>query len=289
MSALDSRTSACVFLRERVGLETHRFEALVLKLGDPEAIWDASPEALFKTEVLTDQQLGLLVRGRQKREQFEQDLLKLAQTSLQVVSCFDSDYPAGVLTISHPPSYFYRRGTEASSGAQLQVAGATEADASEISAAVVTGKQLASLGVMVISNLTEGLETATHVGALSGAGPHRVFLPCGHHTASEWDSASVLAQVAEAGAVYSEYAPATLPNVSRRSEACRLALGTAQGVLVLGRLDAHITAAVTAATTAGKPVFYMAGGDPVESEVLRKEGAYPVAGAESLDRILPLL
>jgi len=286
---VNKRTSACVFLRERVGLEPHRFEALVLKLGGPEAIWKATPMALLKSEVFTDEQIGKLVRGRDGRKEFEKDLETLARDGLAAVSCFDEDFPARILAMSHPPSFLYRSGSDPQLEPNLLVAGAMEADATEIAVAVAIGKKLASLNVVLVSNLTEGLETAAHVGALSGEGKHRVFLPCGHRAATAWDSASVLARVIEAGAVYSEFAPDAKPNASRRTEACRLALGTAQGILVLGNLDERISAAVTAAATGGKPVFYVSGGDPDDSEVLRREGGYPLAGPESLERILPLL
>jgi DNA processing protein len=278
-----------VFLRERVGLESGRFEMLVVKLGGPEVIWTARPEALLNTGIFSDEQLGRLLKGRDQREEFEGALTRLMDFGLKVVSCFDADFPGEILKLSHPPSYLYRKGTDAASGPHLLVAGATDALAANITQAVEVGKALASLNIVLVSNLTEGLETAAHVGALSGAGGHRVFLPCGHECAAAGDSAPVLAQVAQAGAVYSEYAPETRPSAARRADACRLALGAAQGVLVLGRVDAHISAAVTAATVAGRPVFYLTGGDSGESEVLVREGAYPVPAPEQLERILPLL
>jgi DNA processing protein len=286
---MDRRTAACVFLREQVHLEPQRFEALVLRLGRPESIWETAPLALVKTGLFSDEQLKILLKGRDQYEAVNGRLEELARSGLHTVSCFDADYPAQLLALSHPPSFLYRRGNDAASGPPLFVAGALAADACDITVAVAVGKRLAALGVVLVTNLSEGLETAVHVGALSGSGRHRVFLPCGHHAAAAWDSAPVLAQVSEAGAVYSEYAPDAKPNAHRRAEACRLAQGSAQGLLVLGHVDLHISAAVSAAATAGRPVFYLSGGDPDEALALRREGAYPVADPEQLERILPLL
>lgn len=286
---MNKRTAACVFLQERVGLEPHRFQSLVLQLGGPEKVWSAPPLSLSKTGLFSEEQLRKLLKGRDERKAFERDLKELSRGGLDVVSCFDEDFPPGVLALSYPPAFLYRRGVEDPTQPHLLVAGASEAGADDITLAVAAGKALAALGVVAVSNLAEGLETAVHVGVLSGAGRHCVFLPCGHRATAAWDSATVIEQMSETGVFYSEYPPDTLPNATRRNEACRLAMGDAQGVLLLGRVDRHLETAVDAASALGRPVFYFTDGDSAEVEILRKVGAYPVPGTEHLERILTLL
>ena len=287
---MNKRTLACVFLREQVLLELSRFEALVLKFGGPEFIWDAAPALLRGCGLFSNPQVERLLKKRDTADAISDRLDELSQSGIHTVSCFDDDFPAPLLSsFLHPPSFLYRQGTDTFSGPHLLVAGALQADAPEIAAAVAVGKQLASLGVVLVSTLAEGVETAAHVGVLSGSGRHKIFLACGHHAAAAWDNAAVLAEVVEAGAAYSEYAPEVEPTAKRRAEASRLALGAAQGVLVLGEVDAHMEAAVAEAGAAGRPVFYLAGTEAPLAEALRREGAYPVAGPEDLDRILPFL
>lgn len=286
---MNSRTLACVFLRETVGLANERFQALVLKLGGPEAVWDAPPRTLLDTGLFTDEQLAVLLKQREDPSAVGHTLTELAKSGLHAISCFDPDYPAGLLSLAHPPSVLYRRGRHPDPGTHLFVVGARAADCDAIALAVEVGKRLAALGVVLVSNLSEGVEVAAHVGALSGAGRHVVLLPSGHDVAAQLESGAVLSQVSEAGASYSEYAPGVTPNAERRTDACRLALGASQGALLLGEVDEHLAFAVTSASLSGKPVFYIAGGPAAEAGVLRREGAYPIAGTEHLERILPLL
>jgi DNA processing protein len=287
---VNKRTLACVFLREQVLLEPPRFEALVLKFGGPEFIWDAPPAVLRGCGLLSNPQVERLLKKRDQAEAISARLDALSKLGIHTVSCFDDDFPAPLLSsFLYPPSFLYRQGTDGFSGPHLLVAGALQADVPEIAAAVAVGKRLASLGAVLVSTFAEGVEAAAHVGVLSGSGRHKIFLACGHHAATARDEAVVLAKVAEAGAVYSEYAPEVEPTAKQRAAASRLALGAAQGVLVLGEVDAHMEAAVAEAGAAGKPIFYLVGTEAPVAESLRREGAYPVAGPENLDRILPFL
>jgi DNA processing protein len=238
--------------------------------------------------LFTKTQLERLLKRRGEAEEIALRLDELALSGTAVVTCFDDSYPPELLRLPHPPSYLYRQGTGELPGPCMFVAAADQTDEVVIAAAVAIGKQLAVLGVVVVSNLS-GVEAAAHVGALAAAGRHLVFLPCGHDAVANLDSAVVVAKVAEAGIVYSEYAPEMEPTEDRRAEASRLAVGAAQGVLVIGEPDLHATVAVETAVAAGKPVFYLTGADPTVSALLLAAGAYPVAGPESLERILPLL
>jgi DNA processing protein len=289
MCAVDRRTAACVFLRERVELELYRFEALVLKFGAPEYIWDANPDELRASGLFTQKQLERLLKRRSEEAQICETLDELSETGLGVVSCFDAQFPAAVLKLPHPPGYLYGQGTPLAAARSVFVTGSGGADVDLIAAGVAVGKQLSKLGVITVSNLAPGVEEAAHVGALSHSGQHLVFLPCGHLFAATWESAAVLANAAASGAVYSEYAPTVEPTEGRRIEACRLAVGAALGVILIGSPDIRTTLAVEAAGAAGKPVFYLDSDEALETALLRQEGAYPIESPDSLERILPYL
>lgn len=283
------RTAACVFLRERVGLERHRFEALVLKLGAPESIWDARPDALRQSGLFTEAQVKRLLKWRSEEQEIELRLKAYSAEGLSTVSCFDADFPASLLGRSHPPSYLYRSGNPKPGGKAVFVAGPDTTDAELIARAVAAGKALAALGVTLVSSWMEGVEISAHVGALSGAGSHLVFLPCGHRHAEAGESALALAEVSQSGAVYSEYPPDTESSQARRGDASRLAAGASQGVLVVGSLDPHTTVTVETAQASGVPVFYLRGLDSDDSALLRREGAYPVDTPDQLEKLIPLL
>jgi DNA processing protein len=276
-----------VFLRESVKITPAQFAGLVLKLGAPEAIWDESPDKLSKIGILSTAELGRLLKQRSHEPKLLLQLQALADAGLTVISCLDSDYPQSVLGLSYPPSFLYRQGVATRPGPQLYVSGARSADADLIALAVAIGKALSKLNVAVATTLCEGVEMAVHVGALAGEGRQAAFLPCGHR-ALPLELQALLARVVEAGAVYSEYAPDVQTSPAQRTEAALLAMGASQGMLCLGEGESA-AAVVAEAVILGRPIFYPATVDSADAAWLRSEGAYPIAGPDGLELLLPYL
>ena len=114
-------------------------------------------------------------------------------------------------------------------------------------------------GFVVESGAARGIDTASHKGALQ-AGATVAVLGCGVDVAYPRENARLLAEIAEKGAVISEYAPGTAPLAAFFPARNRIISGVAHGTIVVEaaeRSGSLITAEF--ALSEGRDVFAVPG------------------------------
>ena len=91
----------------------------------------------------------------------------------------------------------------------VTIVGARRASSYGLRVAEALACDLATAGVIVVSGLALGIDSAAHRGALAGGGPTVAVLPGGPDRCSPPSNRELYARIVSAGAVISEHAPGT--------------------------------------------------------------------------------
>lgn len=218
----------------------------------------------------------------------DEELARIDKEGITVVDIFDKDYPFLLKEIAHPPVVLYIKGDkELFKELCFAIVGSRLATFYGIAMAEKFSFALSSLGLVIVSGLAKGIDTAAHKAALEG-GRTIAVLGSGLLNIYPAQNKYLASKIAQNGALVSEF-PLTEPplreNFPRRN---RIISGLAKGVLVVeaaARSGALITARY--ALEQNREVFALPGkaDSPVSKGThdLIKQGAKLV---DSLDDIL---
>jgi DNA processing protein len=187
-----------------------------------ETIWPrlAAPVRPSPGQCLTDLTDLLGVPGADRpaviaraRQRAGQALQSARERGLEVVAVLDDRYPALLKQIPDPPLVLWVRGQVAMLGVSPLVAivGSRNASPESLVISRRLARGLASAGIGIVSGMARGVDAAAHSGSLDSAQPTLAVLGCGAdviYPASHQDLAS---QIAERGALVSEFPPGTAP------------------------------------------------------------------------------
>jgi DNA processing protein len=131
---------------------------------------------------------------------------------IAAVAWNDPAYPTALTTIADPPAVIWTRGCVAPLNAlAVAVVGSRAATPYALSVAEQLGCDLAARGVVVVSGLARGVDSAAHRGALAAGGMTVAVLGSGVDVIYPREHAALAARIDERGAVVSELVPGTPP------------------------------------------------------------------------------
>ncbi|MDX2265763.1 MAG: DNA-processing protein DprA [Hyphomicrobiales bacterium] len=207
---------------ENVGPAT--FRALVAEFGSPDKALDALPD--------------LAARGGRRRyrvcarETAEAELQAAREHGARLLVLADEGYPALLAQIEPPPPGVYVKGREDLVGAQsVAIVGSRNASANGQSFARQAAADLGAAGLVVVSGLARGVDTAAHWGSLDSgavavvAGGVDVIYPL--------ENSELYQRIASEGAIVSECAPGFQPRGQDFPRRNRLISGLSLGVVIV--------------------------------------------------------
>jgi DNA processing protein len=195
-------------------------------------------------------------------------------------------YPAALSAIPDPPPVLWAHGVPEVLHAPRAVAivGARAATRQGLEVAAALGAGLASAGVVVVSGLARGVDTAAHRAALDAGGRSVAVLGSGIDRVYPPEHDRLASRLAEHGAVVSEFAPGTPPLAHHFPLRNRIISGLTAATIVVEaseRSGSLITAG--AALEQGREVMAVpgsvAGGRHRGAHALLRDGATLVEGA----------
>ncbi len=153
---------------------------------------------------------------------------------MKTITPSSSDYPELLKHISDPPSQFWCEGDlQVTSLPCVAVVGARQCTPYGEKSAFDLSKSLAQAGVVVVSGLALGIDTAAHKGALSGGGKTIAVLGCGIDIPYPSENISLKENISQNGVVISEYAPGTRATAWSFPKRNRIISGLSLGVVVV--------------------------------------------------------
>ncbi len=280
-------------LHRAPGIGNRRCLKLLSEFESPATIFEAGADHL-RSIGLPPESIDYLVNPDWGA--VDDDLDWLAQPGNSIVTCRDPHYPVLLKEISDPPSLLFIHGDpDYLSQPQLAIVGSRNPSHDGRSLAAEFAAHLACCGLTITSGLASGIDAASHRGALharggtvavTGTGLDRVY-PARHRDLAH--------QIAENGALLSEFPPGTGPLAANFPRRNRIISGLSLGTLVVEaalRSGSLITA--RAALEQGREVFAIPGSihNPLTRgcHALIREGAKLVeTGDHILEELAPLI
>ena len=227
----------------------------------------------------------------------EIELQRARAIDVNLICPDDSDYPLLLREIPDPPCVLYLKGSIQPRDLHgVAIVGSRKCSFYGREQAERFGALLGGAGVTVLSGGARGIDSAAHRGAMSHpAGRTIAVLGCGIDVVYPPENSSLFEQIAQHGAVISEYPIGTPPRAENFPRRNRIVSGMSRGVLVIeaGEKSGALITARQALDDHGRPVFALPG--RVDNELSAgphkfiKDGAILTTGLEDiLDNLMPL-
>jgi DNA processing protein len=241
------------------GIGAARLQALLDAFGDPETAWQAPADALRQAG-LDRRSLANLLKARTELN-LDAEVARLDSADVRVITWNDPDYPPNLRQIFNAPPLLYVRGRiEKQDEWAVAVVGTRRASVYGKEAARMIASGLAKAGVTVVSGMARGIDTLAHRTCLDAGGRTVAVLGCGVDVAYPRENARLADEIAERGALVSEYALGAPPEASNFPPRNRIISGLTLGTVVIEagqRSGALITADFAAEH--GREVFAVPG------------------------------
>lgn len=275
---VETREQLCrLWLALAEGVTPRQRQRLLQHHGSYEALYERFPAGL--DDCLSQRSIEEL----RKLKAFGLDRLmhRLEDLQIQVSFLGDSDnYPALLAAIPDPPDLlFYRGKLPEYQVPSIAIVGSRRETRYGRQHGYQIAKELAQAGVLVVSGLARGIDTAAHQGALAGQGPTAAVLGSGLCRLYPEENKALAEQIlSSGGAVISELPPNTQPLAYHFPIRNRIVSGLCQGVLLVeAREKSGTLITVTHALEQGREVFALPGevdspGSHIPNRLIR-EGA----------------
>lgn len=185
---------------------------------------------------------------------------RATELGARIFTLSDEGYPPALRDLALPPPVLYVRG-EFAGDAAVTIVGSRKADLYGTEVAGLFAKELAAAGVAVVSGFAQGIDLAAHRGALAAdQGRTIAVLGCGLAIDYPRGQRRLASQIAERGAVVSEFPPDTAPASWQFPIRNRILAALSQGTLVV-RARARSGSLITArhALELGRDVYAIPG------------------------------
>ncbi|MGI9287853.1 MAG: DNA-processing protein DprA, partial [Pseudomonadales bacterium] len=161
-------------------------------------------------------------------------LQRLDAEGWHVVTWEDPRYPSLLREIPAPPPLLYVNGSvELLDSMQIAMVGSRHASAAGLETARQFGAELSRSGLTVTSGLALGIDAACHRGALQTDSPTIAVVATGLDSVYPRRHDALAQQIAQNGAIVSEFPLGTAPNAKHFPQRNRLISGLSLGVLVV--------------------------------------------------------
>lgn len=152
----------------------------------------------------------------------------------RLVTDADPEYPVGLRHVATPPRFLFVRGrVPADYGMSVAIVGARKAAGPGLDTARALARDLAAVGLVVVSGLARGIDGAAHRGALDAGGRTVAVLGCGLDVAYPREHELLMEDIVADGGIVTEYPMGTPPLPHHFPARNRLIAGLSRGVVLM--------------------------------------------------------
>ncbi len=260
------------------GIGIRTYKVLVERFGSPEVILDASRAELEAVHGVGPK-LATAIIEESRNIDVAAEIKLAGEKGVHILPYTSEQYPKHLKAIYDPPLVLYVKGNILKTDIlALAIVGARRCTYYGLSQAERFARLLAQKGLCIISGMARGIDAAAHRGAISSNGRTIAVLGCGLGVIYPRENIELAEQVAQHGALVSEFPMNTPPDFRNFPPRNRLISGLSLGVLVVeSSLNSGSLITAQWALEQGKEVFAVPGNiDNIYSRgthKLIKEGA----------------
>ena len=283
--ALATDLAAWLRLSLTPGLEGGGLRRLLAAFGDPERVLAASRAELSRH---VGAALAAAIQEGGRDEALARAAAWLEQPGNHVITLADGAYPRQLLQIPDPPALLYVKGRlELLARPALAVVGSRQATAQGLVNAESFSRAFSDAGLTVVSGLALGVDAQAHRGGLAGAASSVAVLGTGADIVYPARNRALAHELAERGALVSEFPLGARPLPDHFPRRNRLISGLALGCLVVeAAADSGSLITARLAAEQGREVFAIPGSihSPLAKgcHALIKQGAKLVESARDV-------
>ncbi len=276
-----------MWLHLKSSISPAKARGLIETFGSAEKVYLADKDAYLENGISNPHMLRELLDKSIKSADKEIEAAK--RKGITLLGFGTSDYPPLLSEIADPPLILYVKGSVSVLHRRNMfcIVGTRRSTAYGMSAAIGVAEQLARCGMIIVSGVAVGIDSAAHRGAVRGGGQTIGIMGCGLDVDYPSENAAVRKAIVENGALISEFPLGTPPAGSNFPKRNRLLSAFSLGVAVMEageRSGALITAKYAAEQ--GRDVFALPGNisNPMSSGTNRliQDGAALLTGADAI-------
>lgn len=274
------------------GLGSQRIRMLVGHFGSSQAVLEAGVKELCRIDGI-DEKTARCIRQEVNQDFAKDQLYRAEKLGVNILTYWNSQYPEMLKRIHDPPILLYVKGTfQGNNEKRIAIVGTRLPSQYGRWIAERFGEDLARRGITVVSGMARGVDSCAHQGALKGGGDTIAVLGCGVNVVYPPENQRLYKQIADVGALVSEFPMNTEPMGGHFPRRNRIISGLSLGTVVV-EAGAKSGALITAymALEQGREVFAVPGNvrSPKTRGVHRliKEGAKLVEGIEDILEEIP--
>jgi DNA processing protein len=219
-------------LKSIPGIGDLLFKRLIDRFNSPEVVFRATRKDLIEVEGITPR-LAASIKQHKIGDSVRKDLDLVMQKKYKIVTLTDTEYPPLLLQIPDPPPFLYVFGRLKSSIRNIAVVGSRNATRYGISSTRQLCHDLVKLEMTIISGMAVGIDSAAHEGALMGKGRTIAVLGSGLERVYPEQNRKLFHQIAENGAVVSEFPLKSEPDAHNFPKRNRIISGMSLGTVVV--------------------------------------------------------
>lgn len=214
------------------GLGVRGAHKLIAHFGSPQAVFTASLTELESTGITAPVAQAIFAQAGLKESEREMEAAR--KTGCQLLTLADGDYPSLLKQIGEPPLVLYIRGHgELLSKHAVAIVGTRRPTAYGTSVTLRLASDLAQRGLVVVSGLARGIDSAAHRGALEGGGKTVAVLGTGADVIYPRENKKLAEKIVESGAVISEFPLGTSPSPQNFPIRNRIISGLSLGAVII--------------------------------------------------------
>ncbi len=271
------------------GIGSMRMMALIAKFGNVKKAYEANKRDLQSLMPLKLAEGFIIFRSKFNPSK---ELEALKKKDIQVVSREDKKYPSQLKNISDPPICLYCKGNlneiDFINDYFIGIVGTRSPTPYGIQITKKFGGELSRAGIIIVSGMATGIDTAAHKSALESEGKTIAVLGCGVDIVYPAINRRLYEDIIQdKGLVISEFPPGRMALKGFFVARNRIISGLSRGVLIIeGLKDSGALITARYAAEQGKEVFASPG--PITSplsqapHLLLKQGAKLVTSVEDI-------
>ncbi len=273
------------------GLGPQRVRQLVSYFKNPQLVFKASKSELCKVEGV-DLKLANIIHSYKEFDFGNYEMERAEKVKSNIVTFWDDEFPALLRKIYDPPVVLYTKGTLLKNREDcIGVVGTRGITSYGKKTTVKIVKELAGVGISIVSGLARGVDSAAHRETLKAGGRTLAVLGNGIDFVYPPENNKLAEEISENGVVISEFPIGTNPDAGNFPQRNRIISGLSHGLLVVeaGNRSGAILTALNAIDQ-NRDVFAVPGRITDKMSIgtnrLIKNGAIPVKSGEEILNIV---
>ncbi|MFA6548655.1 MAG: DNA-processing protein DprA [Candidatus Margulisiibacteriota bacterium] len=257
------------------------------QFGVIEKAWQAEEKEILSIEGINQRAAKSFLEYRTKID-LEQESASIAKAGVEVLTLLDDNYPSHLKNIYDPPPVLYYKGQILKEDEKaIAIVGTRKASHYGLETAKKLARELAGMGITIVSGLASGIDTAAHEGALEAGGRTLAVFGTGVDVIFPAENRVLAQNIAKSGALLSEFALGTRGERSSFPRRNRIISGLSLGVIVVeGHYDSGAMITAKFALDQGREAFAVPGNVELEQSKgphwLIKQGAKLVECVEDV-------